>query len=232
MNGYDRYAIYWAPEAGAFADASARWLGWDPAAGAEVAHPAVQGLPRPLAEITETPRKYGFHGTVKPPFRLATGTDASALHAAAQVLCKQLAPVTLPGLTLERLDGFVALTPRGDQTALATLATLAARVVEGLDQFRAPPDAAEIARRRVDRLTERQRTHLLRWGYPYVMDDFQFHLTLTGDLPAQDAQTVAEALAPYITPLLPAPFRVDTLCLFGQAQDGRFRLLHRYTLSG
>ncbi|HBS98527.1 MAG TPA: phosphonate metabolism protein, partial [Citreicella sp.] len=30
----------------------------------------------------------------------------------------------------------------------------------------------------------------------------------------------------------PAPFRVDSLCLFAEADDGRFRLLHRYTLSG
>ena len=182
-----------------------------------------------MAEITEAARKYGFHGTVKPPFRLAAGTSAIALHHAMHALCGRLAPVTLPGLALEQLGGFVALTPEGDQTALAALA---ARVVEGLDPFRAPPDAAEIARRRVDQLTERQRAHLMRWGYPYVMEDFQFHLTLTGDLPEPEARVVAVVLEPLLKPVLPVPFRVDTLCLFGQAQDGRFRLLHRYALSG
>ena len=229
MQGYQRYAIYWAPEPGAFADLAAAWLGWDAAQGRAPAHPELPGLPRPVQAITATPRKYGFHGTVKPPFRLADGTDAAGLHAAAERLCARLAPVTLPGLSLHRLGGFVALTPDGDTTALAALA---AEVVADLDRFRAPPDAAETARRRPERLSPRQRAHLHRWGYPYVMEDFQFHLTLSGDLDEPEAKTVAQALGPLFAPVLPSPFRVDTLCLFGQAEDGMFRQLHRYALSG
>ncbi len=229
MDDFQRYAIYYAPEAGAFADAAAAWLGWDAVAGREVPHPEVPGLPRPPAGLTVSPRKYGFHGTVKPPFVLAPGCDAAGLHAAAQALCAGLAPVTLDGLALHRLGGFLALTPDGDQTALAALA---ARVVAGLDDFRAPPSAAEISRRRPDRLNPRQREYLAQWGYPYVMEEFQFHLTLTSDLPEPEAEQVGAALAPVFAPLLPRPFRVDSLCLFGEARDGRFHLLHRYTLSG
>jgi putative phosphonate metabolism protein len=229
MTGYERYALYWAPDPGPLADFTARWLGWDAARGCAVVHPDLPGLPLTVAEITATPRIYGFHGTVKPPFRLAPGTDAAGLHRAAAALCARLAPVTLPGLGLHRLGGFVALTPEGDATPLAALA---AEAVAVLDPFRAPPTAAEIARRRPDRLTDRQRAHLARWGYPYVMEDFQFHLTLSGDLPEPAAQAVAAALAPVLAPMLPRPFRVDSLCLFGQAGDGMFRLLHRYTLSG
>jgi hypothetical protein len=194
-----------------------------------VPHPQLAGLPRTIAELTETPRKYGFHGTIKPPFRLAPGQTAEGLHRAAADLCATLAPVTLAGLSLHSLGGFVALTPDGDQ---GELAGLAARVVEGLDRFRAAPDAAEIARRRPDRLTERQRSHLARWGYPYVMEEFLFHLTLTGDLSKAEAAQVAAALEPMLHPVLPRPFHVRSLCLFGQANDGMFRLLHRYGLSG
>lgn len=229
MNGFERYALYWAPDPGPLADFAAAWLGWDVAKGCAVAHPDVPGLPLPLAEITATPRIYGFHGTVKPPFRLAAGTDAEGLHAAAAALCTRLAPVTLAGLALHRLGGFVALTPDGDA---APLAALAAEVVAVLDPFRAPPTKAEIARRRPDRLTDRQRAHLAQWGYPYVMEDFQFHLTLSGDLTEPQAKAVATALTPVLAPILPRPFRVDNLCLFGQGSDGMFRLLHRYTLSG
>ena len=229
MTGYDRYAIYYAPPPGALADFAARWLGWDAATARDVAHPWVPGLPRDVAGLTETPRKYGFHGTLKPPFRLAVGQDAEALHRAAIELAARLAPVTLNGLALHRLGGFLALTPEGDASALATLA---AAVVTGLDGFRAPPDAAEIARRRPERMSPRQRDLLDRWGYPYVLDEFRFHLTLTGDLPPDEAHQVEAALAPVIAPLLPRPFVVDQLCLFGQAADGRFRILHRYTLSG
>lgn len=229
MTGYERYAIYYAPPPGALADFAAAWLGWDAAMAREVAHPWVPDLPRDVADLTATPRKYGFHGTVKPPFRLTEGPDGAALHRAVAALAARLAPVALDGLTLHRLGGFLALMPEGDAAALAALA---AEVVTGLDAFRAPPDAAEIARRRPDRLSPRQRAMLNRWGYPYVLEEFRFHLTLTGDLPPEDARQVETCLAPLVAPLLPRPLVVDQLCLFGQAADGRFRILHRYTLSG
>ena len=229
MTEFERYALYWAPDPGPLADFAAAWLGWDAVARRAVAHPDVPGLPLPVAEITATPRIYGFHGTVKPPFRLAPGTDPEGLHRAAGALCARLAPVTLPGLGLHRLGGFVALTPEGDTGPLAALAAEAVRV---LDPFRAPPTEAEIARRRPDRLTDRQRAHLAQWGYPYVMEEFQFHLTLSGDLADQDAEAVATALAPLLAPILPRPFVVGSLCLFGQGSNKMFRLLHRYSLSG
>ena len=229
MTEFHRYAIYWAPEPGGLADLAAAWLGWDAAAGLRVPHPRISGLPRSAAELTETPRKYGIHGTIKPPFRLSPGQTGDGLHRAAADLCATLRPVTLAGLSLHRLGGFVALTPDGDH---GELAALAARVVEALDPFRAAPEDAEIARRKPERLTERQRGHLARWGYPYVMEDFLFHVTLTGDLPEAEAARVAEALDPVLRPVLPRPFLVDSLCLFGQAEDGMFRLLHRYPLSG
>jgi putative phosphonate metabolism protein len=229
MDGFARYAIYWAPDPGPLADLAAAWLGWDPVAGVGCAPPVLPPLPLPLDEITAAPRRYGFHGTIKPPFRLAPGRDAAGLHAAAQALCARTAPVTLPGLALRRLGGFLALTPEGDA---APLSALAAGIVAGLDPFRAPPDAAEIARRRPDRLTPRQRTHLDRWGYPFVMDEFHFHLTLTGDLDPARQGGVEAVLGPLFAPVLPRPFDVTRLCLFGQAADGMFRLLHRYSLSG
>lgn len=228
MTGYDRFAIYYAPDPGPLADFGAAWLGWDAAGGTARAHPHVAGLPQPVATLTETPRKYGFHGTIKPPFRLAEGTTAEGLHQAAAALAAGLAPVTLDGLYLQRLGGFLALTPEGDATALADLA---ARVVTGLDAFRAPAPAEEIARRRPERLTPRQRAYLDRWGYPYVMEEFRFHMTLTGNLPEAEALQVEGTLVPIVAPLLPRPFHVTRLCLFGEAA-GRFHLIHRYTLSG
>lgn len=229
MQDCERYAIYWMPEDGALADLTAAWLGWDALRGVPVRHPDVPGLPRPVAEITVTPRKYGFHGTVKPPFRLADGMTPQRLREAARAFCSGQRPVVLPGLALHRIGGFVALAPEGDDAALQALAAAA---VAGLDAFRAPPDASEIARRRPERLTPRQRGHLARWGYPYVMEDFRFHLTLTGDLPDAEAAQVEDALRAPLAPVLPRPFRIDSLCLAGQGRDGMFRLLHRYTLSG
>lgn len=226
MNDMKRFAIYYAPPAGAFADLAARWLGYDPATGASCPQPDL-GLP--AARITEAPRRYGFHGTLKPPFRLAQGTAPGDLDAAVRGLAARLPPVVLPGLRMKLLGGFLALVPDGNA---APLAALAARVVRDLDPLRAPLTEAEIARRRPDRLTARQRDLLGQWGYPFVMEEFRFHLTLTGRLEPDMASRAADLLAAHFAPVLPRPFAVTELCLFGEPQDGPFRLLHRYALTG
>ncbi|WP_412103273.1 DUF1045 domain-containing protein [Salipiger bermudensis] len=227
MTHFSRYAVYYAPEPGPFAEFTARWLGWDAAAGTEREHPDVPGVPLPVAEITATPRKYGFHGTLKPPFRI-TGSRA-ALEADLAALAATLAPAEMPGLALTRLGSFVALTPEGDT---AGLARIAAQTVRALDPHRAAPGEDELARRRKANLSPAQEKNLLRWGYPYVMEEFRFHLTLTGRLPRAQAEATMAALAPVLEPLAPRPFRVDALCLFGEDEAGRFHLLHRYALTG
>ncbi|WP_404817676.1 DUF1045 domain-containing protein [Salipiger thiooxidans] len=227
MQEFTRFAIYYAPEPGALADFTAAWLGWDAATGTACSHPEVPGLPRPVAEITATPRKYGFHGTLKPPFRL-TGSRA-ALERDLAALAARLAPAEMPGLALSRLGSFLALTPQGDT---APLSRLAAEVVRGLDAHRAPASEAELARRRKARLSPEHEENLLRWGYPYVMDAFRFHLTLSGRLEPDELEAVAQALEPVLAPLLPTPFCVAELCLFGEDRVGRFHLLHRYALAG
>jgi len=222
-----RFAIYYMPEPGPLANFAACWLGWNATTGESAAQPDLPGLPLPLAQITATPRKYGFHGTIKPPFRLAAGQTAGALHRAAAALAARAAPIVLDGLHLHRLGGFLALTARGDQTPLAALA---GSMVMGLDLFRAPPTEAEIARRSPEKLTPRQRDLLGQWGYPYVMDQFQFHLTLSGNLPHPMGEEVARILEPLLTPLLPQPFVIRDLCLCGEDDQGMFHLLHRYPL--
>ena len=207
MDGYERYAIYWAPDPGALADMAAAWLGWDPAAGCAVPHPDVA---RPAAGLwprsPRTPRKYGFHGTVKPPFRLAGRQQRRGPAQAAAHALRGLAPVALSGPCPAPDRRFRGADARGRRPARSPL--WRPRVVEGLDRFRAPPDAAEIARRRPERLSARQRDHLARWGYPYVMEEFQFHLTLTGrSARGRGARQVEAVLAPTLRPAAAAPLR-------------------------
>ena len=223
-----RYAIYAAPE-GPLWEAGSHWLGWDAARGAALPQPDIADLPRPLAEITEAPRKYGLHATIKPPFRLAEGVSADDLAWAVEALCQRLSPVPLPGLRLAQIGGFLALVPESGESGLRDLA---ARVVESLDPFRARLSADEIARRNPERLTPRQRSYLDLWGYPYVMEEFHFHITLTGDLPKPEADAVSRILGPWIAPHLPRPYAMDSLCLFAEAEDGRFHLTHRLALAG
>ena len=159
----------------------------------------------------------------------APGSSRAALEADLAALAASLPIVTLDGLALHRLGGFLALTPEGDTRGLERLA---AEVVMGLDAHRAPAPAAEIARRRAAGLSARQDAYLAQWGYPYVLDEFRFHFTLTGKLTADEGEAVEAALVPLIAPLVPRPFAVDALVLFGEDTAGMFHVLHRYELSG
>lgn len=226
MSDMKRFAVYYAPPPGEFADLAARWLGRDPVTGAVLDQPDL-GLP--AADITVDPRRYGFHGTIKPPFRLADGVTADDLHAALVSLTARLSPVQMDGPRMKNLDGFLALVPVGDTAALEGLA---ATTVRDLDPLRSPLTDAEIARRRPERLTPRQRDLLDQWGYPFVMEQFRFHLTLTDRLDADMATRATDALAAHFAPVLPAPFVINDLCLFGEPADGQFRLIHRYALTG
>lgn len=226
---FRRHAIYFTPPPGPFARFGAAWLGWDPAAGVEVPHPTVAGLPAPVAGLTETPRRYGLHATLKPPFHVAPGHDDGALRAALDRFCAAHAPVTLPALELAEIGGFLALQPRAHVPALDTLA---AEVVRNFDGFRAPLTEAELARRRAARLNPAQEANLRHWGYPYVLDEFRFHMTLTGRLPLVDRAAIRAALAPHLDAVLAAPFAIDALSLMGEDAHGYFHLIHRQTLSG
>jgi hypothetical protein len=221
MTDYKRYAVYYAPRPGDFATRANLWL--------SDAAPHLPGLPSAPADLTVAPRRYGFHGTIKAPFRLADAVTEQDLRDDLVALAAQLAPVQMEGLRLEQVKGFLALLPEGDETELLALG---AEVVSRLDPLRAPLTEAEIARRRPDRLTARQRTLLDRWGYPYVMEEFRFHLTLTDDLPSDLAQATAAILGPWFADVLPRPFDIADLCLFGEDAAGRFHLLHRYPLTG
>lgn len=224
MDHYRRYALYYTPPQGEFADFGASWLGWDAVRGAAVAQPDLPGLD--IAALTAEPRKYGFHATLKAPFRLAEGARAEDLAAAVAALAAQLRPVTLDGLALTRIGPFLALTPQGDD---GPLNALAAQVVEALDPFRAPLTEAEMARRNPDRLTPRQRALLDAWGYPYVLDEFRFHMTLTGALDPATLDAVTAQLAPRLT-VVPRLFTLDAISLMGEDAAGRVHLIRRLAL--
>lgn len=221
---YSRFAIYGIPPEGALADFGAAWLGWDVQRG----RVAEQTLLPGLHDITMTPRKYGFHGTLKPPFRLADSHDFEGLARATSRLATSLTPATCEGLDLTALGGFLALTPRGDVAALRDIANACVRE---LDPFRAPAPESELTRRRKAGLSPRQEALLVEWGYPYVMDEFRFHMTLSGRLPKEELAIWGEAVRRHM-PDMPEPFVVDQIALCGEREDGRFELIHRYALSG
>lgn len=225
MGDWRRHAIYFAPAAGSdLARFAAAWLGWDPEAGAEVPRRGLDGI---ASDAVADPARYGFHATLKAPFRLAAGAEVEALDAAAGRLAAGVAGFELR-LRVAALGQFVALVPA---TVPQALGRLEAEVVQRLDRFRAPLTEAEIARRRPERLDPVERHHLAAWGYPFVLDRFRFHMTLTGPLAPDDADAARRALAREMTPLLADPVPVREVCRFSEAPDGRFHLLRRFPLA-
>jgi hypothetical protein len=226
MSQFRRYAVYFTPPPGAFADFGAGWLGWNVATGRRASRTiALDGA----EDITATPRRYGFHATLKPPFRLAGGRTAADLAAAVAEVAAATPAVHGARLHMERLGPFLALVPASDHRPFSVLGDA---MVEGLDAFRAPAPEDEIARRRAAGLTPAEDAHLLRWGYPYVFGEFRFHMTLTGKLETATADRVEAALAPVLAEVVPDPFGIADVTLAGEDEDGYFHELHRYTLSG
>jgi putative phosphonate metabolism protein len=222
-----RLALYWAPEADdpLHARASA-WLGRDAATGAALPQPVVDGID--LAQVTADPRRYGLHATLKPPFRLRHGHAAARAEAAA--LAARIAPFDLPPLAVHDLDGFLALRETAPCPALHALADAC---VTALDDHREPPDAAEIARRRPERMTEAQRAHLDRWGYPYVFEEWRFHVTLTRRLAPEEKAVLLPAVTAFLGDAPARPRRVAAISLFVQPAPGApFTIAERLPLRG
>ena len=224
MSTHSRYAVYYMPRPGALATFGAQWLGWDAQAACAVPQPGLAGI----SALTETPRKYGFHATLKPPFRLVDRRDRDQLETARATLAERTAPAKAEGLALTRLGRFFALTPVGDPAGLERVARAC---VTDLDSFRAPLSDADLQRRRKARLSDRQEALLSQWGYPYVMEQFRFHLTLTGKVQRNRLDEVKAKIEAHL-PVLPTPFVVADICLCGERADGRFELLRRFALSG
>ncbi len=209
-----RHALYFtAPEGSDLERRAAAWLGRD-SAGRPVARPDVPGFSAwRLDSLTAAPRHYGFHATLKPPFRLAEGMTADGLIEALEDFAAGRSVFDVPQPHVASLDGFLCL--RTDSVALDDLA---ADCVQAFDAFRAPESPEEVARRRAGGLSRRQEDMLVRWGYPYVMDQFRFHMTLTERIP-DDAERAALAawLSDWLAPALIGPMTVPGIALFTQA---------------
>ena len=223
---FERYAIFYTPT-GPLADFGAQWLGWDSAHGRPVVQPEIAGIDVPT--ITQTARKYGLHGTLKAPFKLAEGCDLAQLQDVATTFATGQPAFEIGALTLRHDSGFVALRPRSQQIGLRDFAAVA---VKAFDGFRTALTDVDIARRREANLTARQDQQMLDWGYPFIFDDFHFHLTLSGFMEAGEAAQVIDALSPRLESIVPTPFVIDGITLMGQDDRGMFHQIHRYTLTG
>jgi len=72
---------------------------------------------------------------------------------------------------------------------------------------------------------------MLEWGYPYVMEEFRFHLTLSGRLAQADRASWMNTARTHLPPLAER-YELGSIALCGERLDGRFELIQRYALTG
>lgn len=227
-----RYALYYAPRSEeGLAETANQWLGRNPESGQARTQRPVPGIAAErLAAITAEPRLYGFHGTLKAPIALADEVTERDFVDAVGAFAARASSVTVPALELAEISGFLAIIPAA---RCPDLQDLADRCVVEFDEFRRPADEAELARRRAAPLTPRQDELLLRWGYPYVLEQWRFHLTLTGRLPDEERTAVMTILCQRFAGVIERPLQVNDLCIFRQPAPGRpFTVLARFRLGG
>ena len=191
----------------------------------------------PAGPLVATPWRYGFHATLKAPMALADDEHAAGWLAAVGAVAARHRPFDLPALHVARLADFIALRParaaRCDPSAAAPGRRLRDRAGP---LARAAPGAARPVSARQTPLDARQRANVDRFGYPHVLDDWRFHMTLSNDMAGENAERIAElqaAAARHFAPALGLPLRCEHLCVFVEPGPGQpFELRHRFALGG
>jgi len=222
-----RYAIYYAAAPGSALDRfGAAMLGYDAYGGCDLPFP--DGLPPDWRDLSEDPRKYGFHATLKAPMRLAEDKTEADVAAACRAFADASRSIPCIEPVVDSISGFIAVIPA---TFSAGLQQLAADATREFDSFRAPLTAEDRARRDPARLSPRQCDYLDRWGYPYVMEEFRFHMTLTGRLEASRRETVMAMLRERFAQINLTRLAIDRIALC--RQDGatsRFQIIGHWPL--
>ena len=230
MAAIPRYAIYYAPAPGSELDRfGAALLGYDAYTGSELAFPdGVLQMAPDWRDLTQDPRKYGFHATLKAPFSLASDQNEAGLEAACEAFAETPRPIPIIKPVVDSISGFIAVIPGKPS---AELELLAADCTRDFDPFRTPLTPEDRERRNPSKLTPRQRERLERWGYPYVMEDFRFHMTLTGRLPDERREPILDMLRHRFAAIGLDTLAIDRIALFCQNNaQARFRIVNHWKL--
>lgn len=224
-----RYALYFAPEIGSqWWLAGSQWLGRDSACARALAQPAIKGLSKELQhQYTREARRYGFHATLKAPFRLAQGYTVSALEQALSDFCSHQRPVIVPSPQVLWMGSFLSLRPNCECPALDALAM---RCVRHFSELSAPLNNTEMARRNSQALSLRQQELMQRWGYPYTEEEYRFHLTLSDAMTYCDdshTTTLRDAAVKHFQ--ITENMCIKGIALYCEDEPGAdFRLLKQY----
>ena len=226
---YDRFAIYYVPEPSSPLGLFARnWFGYDPENG--FSDRDYLGLdPAFVERVTQKPRRYGLHATLKAPFHLAEQYKPAKLLENFRRFTRHRKSFTLGRLKLSFHGDSLVLVPESN---LVHINQFASQCVLGFDDFRAPLTVKERTKRLSSGLTAHQRVMLEELGYPYVLSEFQFHITLTSSLTEEEKVLVTEAIAPSLAEVFEVPTEIEQVTLLGDPGQGQyFQVIERLPLA-
>jgi putative phosphonate metabolism protein len=226
-----RYAIYYTPPpSSALACFGASVIGYDCFDAVEVSRMRLNGIdPNVHKLVTVDPRRYGFHATIIAPFHLQGGSEEELI-AAASDYATQVRPMRLGSLVVSTIGDFIALVPA---EANEDLSKFAMKCLKAFDRYRVPLTASDRERRLKSKLSDHQIELMDRWGYPYVLDEYRFHMTLTGALPENLRDMLCGALTHAFADRVADTFELDAISVMRQDdRDARFKVLRRCRLRG
>jgi putative phosphonate metabolism protein len=230
MADYPRYAIYYVSAPGSDLDRfGAQRLGYDAYTGEDLPFPNdVIRVAPDWRDLTKDPRKYGFHATLKAPLSLAPDKTEPELLAACESFADKPRPIPVITPVVGSISGFIAVVPAERSSELERLA---AHCTSEFDSFRTRLTPEDRARRNPSDLTPRQREYLDRWGYPYVLEEFRFHMTLTGRLAADRGEPILTMLRNSFSATGIKTLAIDRIAVFRQENaDSRFRIVKDWQL--
>ena len=230
MKKYSRYAIYYAPPKESSLEEFGRyWFGWDPLNAKLINNKhRINYLNRfgikNLINIDKNvliAKKYGFHGTLIPPFKLNKNYSTNTLFKKNEEIAKKFKK-------FKKMNNFYAFVQNKKNNNINKLSN---RLVRELFKFRSPLTKKEIDRRNPSKLSKLQLNILYKWGYPYLMSEFNFHMTLASEVTGNKLYLELKKIERNKEIILNEINNFDKIYIFGENQKGMFENLENFSLS-
>ncbi len=237
MKKYSRYAIYYAPPKESNLEEFGRyWFGWDPLNAKLINNKqrinylngfGIKNL-KNIDKNVLIAKKYGFHGTLIPPFRLNKNYSTNLLFKKTEDIAKKFKKFKFYKFKLKKINNFYAFVQNKKNNNINKLSN---RLVRELFKFRSPLTKKEIDRRNPSKLSKLQLNILYKWGYPYLMSEFSFHMTLASEVTGNKLYFELKKIEKNKEIILNEINNFDKIYIFGENQKGMFENLENFSLS-